>query len=253
MAIYCPTVSIIMPCFNSEYFIRESIYSILLQSYPDFEFIIVDDCSSDGSVEVINYFMKHDERIKLIQLDKNSGPAVARNTAIEVAQGRYIAFCDSDDIWLPCKLEKQIDALQSIDAAVCFTSYFKMLEDGTRTERIVSAKPLVNYLMELRSNHIGLSTAVYDTVRCGKVFMFDSRKHEDYSLWLQILGSGHTAIGFQLPLVYYRLRSNSVSSNKLKASYYHWKVLRATTRVNLAYALFLFTQYAWSGLRKHQI
>ena len=249
----CPVVSILMPVFNGFNFLDESIRSVVGQSFSDWELIVVDDCSTDNSIELIEKFVLGDQRIRLIRLEKNSGPAVARNNAIEAAQGRYIAFCDSDDIWLTDKLEKQLAALQSSDAAVYFTSYYKMLEDGTRTDRLVRAKPVVTYQMELRSNHIGLSTAIYDTEKCGKVFMLDSRKHEDYSLWLKILGTGHTAIGLQEPLVYYRLRSNSVSSNKFKASYYHWKVLRATARPNLFYALFLFAYYVWHGLRKHSI
>jgi teichuronic acid biosynthesis glycosyltransferase TuaG len=246
-------ITVVMPVYNSMRYVRDSISSILEQSYPQFELIIVDDLSADGTFSIIRDLLGSDQRIKIIRLRKNSGPAVARNQAIEAAQGRYIAFCDSDDIWMPDKLEKQIATLQSSDAAVCFTTYYKMLEDGTRTERLVRAKPVVTYQMELRSNHIGLSTAIYDTEKCGKVFMLDSRKHEDYSLWLKILGTGHTAIGLQEPLVYYRLRSNSVSSNKFKASYYHWKVLRATAKPNLFYALFLFAHYAWRGLRKHKI
>jgi teichuronic acid biosynthesis glycosyltransferase TuaG len=246
-------VSVIMPLYNSQKFLSEAITSLLAQYFKDFELIIVDDASKDDSVKIANGFARLDRRIRLIKQIMNSGPAIARNAGIEVAQGRYIAFCDSDDVWMPDKLEKQISVLQSSDAAVCFTSYYKMLEDGTRTDRLVRAKPVVTYQMELRSNHIGLSTAIYDTEKCGKVFMLDSRKHEDYSLWLKILGTGYTAIGLQEPLVYYRLRSNSVSSNKFKASYYHWKVLRATARPNFIYALFLFAHYVWHGLRKQKI
>jgi len=248
-----PLVSVIVPNYNSVDFIAEAISSVLEQIFEDWDMIVVDDSSTDNSIELIEKFVRDDKRIRLIRLEKNSGSAVARNTAIEAAQGRYIAFLDSDDVWMPNKLERQVSVLQTSDAAVCFTSYFKMLEDGTRTDRLVRAKQIVTYQMELKSNHIGLSTAIYDTKKCGKFFMLDSRKHEDYSLWLKILGSGHKVIGLQEPLVYYRVRANSLSSNKLKAAYYHWKVLRSTARPNFFYALFLFVNYIWHGLRKHKI
>jgi len=132
-------------------------------------------------------------------------------------------------------------------------SYYKMNEDGTHTDRIVRAQPIVTYDMMLRSNFIGCSTAIYDTAVCGNVLMPSIQKRQDYGLWLRILRKGYVAIGVYEPLVHYRIRSHSVSSNKIIAAFYHWKVLRICTDISLFYSFFLFVQYAWIGLRKHKV
>jgi teichuronic acid biosynthesis glycosyltransferase TuaG len=251
--ILAPTVSIISPLFNCSLYLSETIESILSQTYMNWELILIDDFSSDNSLVIAQKYSTLDSRIKVYSLNKNSGPAASRNKGIDMAQGRYIAFCDSDDIWLPEKLEKQIAAIKSSDSAICFTSYFKMAEDGTYTNRLVKAEPLVTYSMLLRSNYIGCSTAIYDTEKCGKVLMPDILKRQDYGLWLCILQQGHHAIGLAEPLVYYRIRSKSISSNKVKAALYHWKVLRQVTEVSLPFALLLFLQYVWKGIRKNNI
>jgi teichuronic acid biosynthesis glycosyltransferase TuaG len=248
-----PIVSIITPTYDSSKFLPGTIEGILRQTFTDWELIIVDDCSNDESHTIANLYAQQDSRIKAVRLGSNSGPAVARNTAIQIAQGRYIAFCDSDDIWLPTKLGSQLKSLENSDAAVCFTSYFKMNEDGTYTDRVVRAHPQVSYAMLLRSNFIGCSSAVYDSARCGKVLMPNILKRQDYGLWLRILQHGHMAIGLSEPLVHYRVRSNSVSSNKFKAARYHWKVLREVTDVPLHHACWLFLQYVWRGVRKAKI
>ena len=246
-------VSVITPIYNSRDFLQQTIEGIQSQTFSGWELILVDDGSTDGSVLIAEELSKSDERITLIRLSGNAGPAKARNAGIELARGRYVAFCDSDDIWLPDKLERQLYALSHSDAAVCFSSYYKMLEDGVKTDRIVLAKQMITYDILLCSNYIGCSTALYDTHRCGKVFMPDIIKRQDYGLWLRILSAGHTAIGLTEPLVYYRVRADSVSSNKIKAAYYHWKVLRSVTDVSFFLAVRLFAQYAWIGVRKHQL
>jgi len=246
-------VSVITPFYNCVNYLRDTVEAIVSQTYTDWELILVDDCSSDGSSALAVQLSNMDDRVFYLKLDKNSGPAIARNKGIDVANGRYISFCDSDDVWLPDKLDKQLEAFSQSNASICFTSYYKMLENSVKTKRIVHAEPLVNYDMMLRSNYIGCSTAMYDTYMCGKVFMPDVVKRQDYGLWLKIMSEGHAAIGIQDPLVYYRVRSNSVSSNKLKAAIYHWKVLRASVDVSLIYAVWLFINYAWIGVRKRNI
>ncbi len=247
-------VSIVTPVYNSEAFLAETIEGVLAQTWSEWELLLVDDHSTDGSLEVARAYAARDPRITVIALDHTQGPAVARNRAIDAARGRYIAFCDSDDVWLSTKLEQQLAHAATCDAAVIFTSYFKMEEDGTRdTSRLVEARPHVNYAMICGSNYIGCSTALYDTKRCGKVRMPNILKRQDYGLWLTILGKGFTAAGVREPLVYYRVRKSSVSSNKLKAARYHWRVLRQCTDESLFSSLLLFSQYAWKGWRKHRI
>ena len=246
-------VSIVTPVYNSRYFLQQTIYGIQSQTFPGWELLLIDDGSTDGSDFIAEEHARNDDRITLIRLSGHFGPANARNVGIEKARGRYIAFCDSDDIWLPDKLERQLYALSHNDAAVCFSSYYKMLEDGVKTDRIVLAKPMITYDMLLCSNYIGCSTALYDTHRCGKVLMPDIIKRQDYGLWLRILSADHTAIGLPEPLVYYRVRAGSVSGNKIKAAYYHWKILRSATNVSFFFAIRLFAKYAWIGMRKHQL
>lgn len=243
-------VSIVTPVFNSEAFLAETIEGVLAQTWTSWELFLVDDRSTDGSLEIAHEYAARDPRITVIALARTQGPAVARNRAIDAAQGRYIAFCDSDDVWLSSKLERQLAYAAESDAAVIFSSYYKMNEDGSHTSRIVKAKPLVTYDMLRASNYIGCSTALYDTERCGKVRMPDIIRRQDYGLWLTILRSGFTAAGIPEPLVHYRVRKHSVSSNKLQAARYHWRVLRQCTDESLLSSLILVMRYAWIGWRK---
>jgi len=248
-----PLVSIITPVYNCQDYLAQTIDSILRQTFKEWELILIDDCSEDESLSIVQKYVSADSRIILKRLSVNSGPAVSRNEGIKIAKGRYIAFCDSDDIWCEEKLCLQISAMNSTQAKVCFTSYYKMLEDGIKTKRIVRALPEVTYDMLLNSNFIGCSTAMYDTSRCGKVYMPDIIKRQDYGLWLRILSGGGYAIGLCEPLVYYRLRSNSVSSNKFKAAQYHWKVLRDVTDISFFHACIRFLQYVWIGFAKRSL
>jgi glycosyltransferase involved in cell wall biosynthesis len=176
-------------------------------------------------------------------LDENSGPAVARNRAIEAASGRYIAFLDSDDVWLPDKLAKQLEFASTANAAVTFTSYRKIDESGTLISPVIRAPERVWYRKLLRSNVIACSTAMYDTEICGRVLMPLIRKRQDYGLWLRILRGGYEAHGMSDDLVRYRLRPGSVSGNKLSAAHYHWKVLRDVEELSRISAAYYFAQY----------
>lgn len=218
-------VSIITPLYNSREFISETIDSVLKQSYDNWEMIIVDDCSTDDGVEIVKEYKKHDQRIKLIKLDKNSGAAVARNTAIKNAKGRYIAFLDSDDLWHSEKLERQIQYIQENNYAFTYTNYQKMNESGDLLEEIIESPSKLNYKKALYTNYVGCLTAIYDTEKLGKVYMPEIRKRQDYGLWLKILKKvdGH---GLSENLAYYRVRDNSVSSNKLDLLKYNWKLYR---------------------------
>ena len=155
-------VSIIIPSYNCAGFIGETIESIRSQTYVDWEMLITDDCSMDNSVEVISQYVKKDPRIKLYRLSKNGGPGAARNNSIEKAKGRFIAFCDSDDRWVPEKLEKQLELMQEKNAGCCFGSYYECTEDG-KPISIVEAKPILTFNDEKHANQIGCLTGIYDT------------------------------------------------------------------------------------------
>ena len=219
-------VSIITPSYKSKQFIAQTIESVLNQSYREWEMIIVDDASPDDSNSVIAKYTKKDSRIKLIKLEKNSGPAVARNRAIEEAKGRYIAFLDADDLWMPEKLEKQIAFMQEKDCTLSYTAYETMTEAGVMKNRVVRPSLKLSYNDLLKSNQIGCLTAIYDTTKIGKMYMPLISKRQDYGLWLKILKKIDYAYGIDEPLSVYRIVSNSVSSNKYKLLKYNYLLFR---------------------------
>ena len=243
-------ISIITPTYNSKDFIPQTINSIISQTYRYWELIVTDDCSSDGTWELLQNYSMKDKRIKIFQLEKNSGTGVARNNSIKHATGRYIAFCDSDDVWLPEKLEKQIDFLQKNDLAFTFSSYRKINEMG-EIGGVVKALPLVSYNDLLKTCSIGCLTAIYDTEKIGKIYMPEIRKRQDYGLWLKIFKIIGSSKGMDEILALYRVRTNSVSSNKLKAAKYHYKVLREVGKVPLIKAWYYFLHYAFAGFIKY--
>jgi len=243
-------ISIITPTYNTKDFIPQTINAIINQTYCYWELIVTDDCSSDETWGLLQEYVRKDNRIKIFQLEKNSGPGVARNNSIKHATGRYIAFCDSDDVWLPDKLEKQIDFLQKNDLAFTFSSYRKINEMGEKGG-VVKALPLVSYNDLLKTCSIGCLTAIYDTEKIGKVYMPEIRKRQDYGLWLKIFKIIGSSKGMEEILALYRVRTNSVSSNKLKAAKYHYKVLREVGKVPLIKAWYYFLHYAFAGFIKY--
>lgn len=216
-------VSIITPTYNSESFIQDLIQAVTAQTYQNWELLITDDCSSDGTCQVIERFMAKDARIKLFRLEQNSGAGVARNNSIKQAQGRYIAFCDSDDRWLPNKLEQQLQFMQERNCALSYTSYLTCTESGEINGRVQCLKE-ISYPMIIRDNGIGCLTAVYDASKIGKFYMPTIRKRQDWCLWIKIIKVSGTAQGLQEDLAIYRLRANSISSNKVSMLKYNFAV-----------------------------
>lgn len=243
-------VSIITPTYNSHQFIEATIQSILNQTYTNWELLITDDCSTDGTWELLQKYQRQDERIKIFKLKRNSGPGIARNNSIKHAQGRFIAFCDSDDQWKPEKLEKQVEFLTTNNLAFTFSAYQKIDEKGEKGG-IVNIPNEVNYNHLLKTCPIGCLTAIYDTDKIGKVYMPEIRKRQDYGLWLKIFQIIGSTKGMNENLAYYRVRSNSVSSNKFTAAKYHYKVLRQVGKVPLIKAWYYFLHYALNGVFKY--
>ena len=238
------TVSIITPAYNSEKYISETILSIQNQTFQDWELLITDDCSTDHTWMIICEFAKKDHRIKTFQLQKNSGPGIARNNSIKHASGRFIAFCDSDDCWLPEKLEKQLKFQQENNLALSFSSY-KIIDENGRPTGQVKAPGKVTYKKMLRNNYVGCLTAIYDKDKIGKVFMPEIRKRQDWALWLKILKLTPYALSVQENLAVYRERNVSVSSGKISLIKYNWKILRevenfSTPKSTLFLSRFLF-------------
>jgi teichuronic acid biosynthesis glycosyltransferase TuaG len=245
-----PLVSVITANYNCERFIAATIESVQKQTLQDWEMIIVDDLSTDNSIDVINKYLS-DPRIKLIRLETNQGPAVARNTAITAANGRFMAFLDSDDQWTPEKLELQIPFMIEKDIALSYTEYRKVDEEGRIISGVIERPDRVNYQFMLNSNYIPCLTAIYDSSKLGKVYMPLILKRQDFGLWLDILKRVEFAYCIHKPLAYYRVRKNdSVSSNKVKSALYHWKILRDLEKVPTIKAAYHFIQYAFIGYIK---
>lgn len=240
-------VSIITPSYKSAKFISQTIESVLAQTYQNWEMIIVDDFSNDNSNEIIEGYIKENSRISLIKLEKNSGPAVARNRAIEEAKGRYVAFLDADDLWLPQKLEKQLTFMYENDVAFTYSSYETMSENGVRIKKGMYTPLKITYKDLLKSNHIGCLTAIYDVEKVGKVFMPQINKRQDYGLWLKILRKTGFAYGLKEPLAVYRIVSNSVSSNKFKLLKYHYRLFTEFENIRPLRALYFI---GWNIITK---
>lgn len=217
-------VSVIMPTYNAGKYLAGSIDSILGQTYQNLELLITDDCSDDNTRQILKDYAQKDQRVKVAYLKENSGPAIARNRSIERARGRYIAFCDCDDRWMPEKLEKQIAHMTRKDCALSSSSYLICDDDNQVTGISVSPKYLTLSMMK-RDNKIGCLTAIYDIKRLGhKFYMPAIRKRQDWALFLNILKDCQICFCLTEPLAYYRQHDNSVSSNKLSLIKYNVNV-----------------------------
>lgn len=249
-----PLFSIITPSYNSLQFIEDTIESVVTQSLADWEMLIVDDCSSDGSINVIKDYVAKDQRIKLIQHTNNSGVAIARNTAIKKAKGRYIAFLDSDDQWLPNKLESQLVELEK-GSDLVFSSYYRFLENENEDEnenendKVVNVPTWIDYKKLLKGNCIGNLTGVYNAERLGKFYQ-ESVKHEDYLMWLNIIRKSEGGVGIQNPLARYRVRSESLSGDKIESAKWTWDIYRKHLKLNFFYAIYCFSSYTFKSLLK---
>ncbi|MDB4580264.1 glycosyltransferase [Akkermansiaceae bacterium] len=242
-------VSIVMPAYNSSEFVVESILSIQAQTHTNWELLITDDCSSDKTVKIIRNLAATDSRIKVFQLAKNRGAGVARNHSIEKAAGRYIAFCDSDDQWVPNKLENQLRFMRQHDLGFTYTSYEKIDEAGNSIGS-VTCLPRVTYKTMLRNNYIGCLTVVYDTRKLGKQFMPTIRKRQDWALWLKILKQSPEARGIQEFLSIYRDRAGSISSNKLEMVKYNWIIFNDVEKLGILRSSWCMIEFMWHYFSK---
>jgi teichuronic acid biosynthesis glycosyltransferase TuaG len=246
-------VSIITPSFGSARFISKTIESVINQNYENWEMIIVDDVSPDSSNEIIERYSRNDSRIRLIKLKVNAGPAEARNRAIKEASGRYIAFLDADDLWAEDKLEKQLKFMSINNVEISYTAFQMINEEASeKVGAFTSVPERVSYEDILKTCHIFCSSVVYDTIHLGKLYMPNIRKRQDFALWLKILKRVRFAYGVDEVLMFYRIREDSVSSNKLKASLYQWMVYRDVEKLPLIKATYYFICYAYFGLKKYR-
>lgn len=249
-----PLVSVITPAYKAARFIGETIASVRAQSLQDWEMIIADDCSPDETCKIVSDFAAKDPRIVLVRQETNSGPAAARNAALARASGRYIAFLDSDDLWLQKKLENQINFMKIKDCAVSHTWYRRLSEDGKLLGRVIEAPATLTYSQLLKNSAIGNLTGMIDTSKTGPVRINETgyRAH-DYSLWLSLLRQGQKAYCLQEHLACYRAVTGSISSRRKESIESVWLIYRDIEKLSLIRSIWCLLHYAFHAVMKRRV
>ena len=243
-------VSIITPSYNSAKFIKECVESVLAQTYTNWEIIIVDDFSQDNSKDKIAVLSEIDSRIKTIFLDENIGAAEARNVAIRKAKGKYIAFLDSDDLWEPQKLEKQLSFMSKNNTAFSYTTYQSISEDGSNDINIIKAPKKMTYYSYLKNTIIGCLTVIIDREKTGYFEVPNIQSSHDMALWLLIMKRGFPAYGLDENLAKYRVVSSSNTANKIKTAQDVWKVYREIEKLSFLDSSWCFFNYVFNAIKK---
>lgn len=248
-----PLVSVIMPMHNSEPYIADAIKSVQAQTYKNWELIVIDDASTDASRDIVRQYMENDARISLLINPRPIGmPSEPRNYGIKSANGSFIAFLDSDDMWLPSKLAQQLPLFRDNRTAVVYSDYEKIDEKGNRSARVVMAPPMLDYQKLLYSNYIGNLTGIFDVRKVGKNY-FEQIRHEDYAFWLSVLKNGYIARSTQTITALYRVCPSSLSSNKLKLLSWQWNVLRNVEHISFIRSVGYYATYAYNAFFKNLI
>ena len=246
-------VSIIVPTYNACEYIQQTISSVLFQTYHNWELLIIDDCSSDNTISIVKEFAESNPRIRYFSTNQNTGsPSQPRNIGIEQAKGDYIAFLDSDDIWLPNKLEEQLTFMQKHGYDFVYSNYEKMSWDGKREQRIVKVKGSASYKDILKTNEIPCLTVLLRRELLNDV-RFKSVPDEDCVCWLDILKKGYKAYNTGKVHAVYREAKQSRSSNKFKMFKERWYILRDIEKVSFISAVYYLTIYAFRGLAKYLV
>lgn len=214
------------------------------QTYGGWEMVVVDDCSGDCTRSLVEGKVAEDGRVRLLRLAENGGAAVARNTALGAARGRYVAFLDSDDLWLPTKLEEQLAFMRERGAAFSFTGYRRIDASGKVLGEPASVPDRIDYRTLLKNTAIGCLTVMLDRSKTGPLDMGTMRTRQDYVLWFRLLRNGLVAHGLQRDLARYRIVEDSISRDKLKAARTMWHLYRRVEGLSLPYAAWCFLNYA---------
>ena len=233
-------VSVITPTYNSEKFLSDTIDSILGQSYPNLELILIDDASTDNTRGIIEKYRKKDPRIDAIFLKENGGSGVARNRGIEKAKGKFLAFVDSDDYWHEDKLRNQLDFMGKNGHSFTYTKYAFINESGSIIKRYNIAPNRCNYQRLLIQNCIGCSTVMINVNELGKEYMPQLRNRQDWALWLKYIRKSGKAYGLKDSFTLYRMRINSISSNRFKLFKFHWLIYYKEEDYNVVISIILF-------------
>ena len=238
-------VSIITPAYNAAVYIRETIQSVINQTYQNWELIVIDDCSSDETYQIVKGYCDMDSRIRLIQNEINSRVAISRNNGLKIAKGRYVAFLDSDDIWLPNKLELQIKFMNKKQCVLSYAYYISFFESITNAKKVMKAPDEMSANQLLKNTAIGCLTVVVDKLLSGDFEMPLLDHAEDMLTWYMILKkTNQKAYAVRENLAYYRLTNNSLSGNKRKSIKQQWNVYRKFLHFSFFKSSYLFLMYA---------
>jgi teichuronic acid biosynthesis glycosyltransferase TuaG len=244
-------VSIVIPAFNAARFIGEAIGSVQSQTYGTWEMIVVDDCSRDDTCTIVEGLAAADPRIRLVRRKENGGPAAARNTALDAATGQYVAFLDSDDVWLPRKLERQTTFMRARGAALSFTGYRRISESADACGRLIRVPDRLGYHDLLKNTAIATSTVMVDREKTGP-FEMTKTYYDDFALWLHLLKRGFAAYGLREDLVRYRVVGKSVSRHKGRSALWVWRTYRQVEELSLPYSAWCFVNYAVRAFWKYR-
>jgi len=247
-----PVVSIITPAHNSERFLPETIRSVLAQTFANWEMIIVDDASTDSTPQIARRFVQEDRRVRVVRLESPAGAGGARNAGMDAARGRFLAFLDSDDLWLPQKLAMQVEVMLATGVPFTYAGYRMIDENGAIVGRPIRAPQSMSYRRLLKNTAIGCLTVMLDREVCGETRMPALRRHEDLVMWYALLKRGVVARGIAQDLARYRIVRGSRSRNKLATAAHMWKVYRDVEKLSLADALWCFAHYSWHAYWKNR-
>ena len=244
-----PLVSIVTPTYNCGKYIGRTIDSVLAQTVEDWEMIIVDDCSTDNTKDVVEKY--YDPRIRYVPLEKNSGAAAARNAAMNLADGKYIAFLDSDDLWKKDKLARQLEFMEKNGYNFTCTDYAQVDENDAPLGKVIKTKKKTDYNGVLLTCPVGNSSVVYSVEKLGKFEVPNIRKRNDDALWLRILKKEKYLYGLPEVLMEYRVRGDSISSNKISLIKFHWKLYREIEHLSVPRSAFHI--FVWIFLKVFRI
>ena len=242
-------VSIVMPVHNGEQYVQDAIKSVLAQTYETFELIVIDDGSTDKSLQIIQELKKKDTRIKVLRrTEPSGGPAVPRNLGMDIAKGRYLAFIDCDDLWYPEKLQGQVEFMLGNEAVISFTAYQRISESG-ESLRKVRIPNVLSYRDLLQNTAIATSSVMVDRSVVGG-YRFSNQGHEDYALWLSIVREHGRCFGLDKELIEYRVVKGSISSRKLKSIAWVWRIYRENEGLPSLYAAWCLLNYGFRAIAK---
>lgn len=244
-------VSVITPVYNVERYIDKTLESVFAQTYKDIEIVLVDDCSKDKSAKIIAKFKEtHPEIVYFLQ-PKNMGAGAARNKALELASGQYVAFLDSDDLWLPEKTEKQIMLMKEKKSPFSYSAIEMIDEEGKTIKGKRSIRETCNYNYLLHNTIIATSSVIIDRTVLGDFRMPLRRGGQDYATWLSLLRGGTVAFGINETLVRYRVGRNSLSSNKFKSIKQVWEIQTQDEKINKVSAIFHVFCFCVNAAKKY--